>query len=310
MVKLIKIILTTFILSSCSNGLSNKPTQTILLFKDKDGIYQFDPITEKEKIIYKATDKQIFLEEPYRLLNDTLTFGIKGDLTFTDTTNYSIGEKYYKDYFSVDLKSGENWLSKRILYEVSDYNKLKIKTQIFDKKKDIISQKDSSTIFKGTSTTYKGVVYNDFIPRFYSESAIGDKKVFSRRGCIYLIERNDTTKIVDYKGNFDPKFGSGYFQPQLDPTGKFVVYRYLPVFLNFKENSTLERIDLRTKKITRIKKGDFCKPTFSKDGKFILFRRNEKQGKNDIWYSEIYILELETNKEWKIGEAYVAYWEE
>ena len=122
--------------------------------------------------------------------------------------------------------------------------------------------------------------------------------------------RNDTTKIVDYQGNFDAKFGSGYFQPQLDPTGQFVVYRYLPGFLNFKKKSTLERIDLNKKKITRIKTGDFCKPTFSKDGKFILFRRNEKQGKNDVWYSEIYILELETNKVWKIGEADIAYWED
>ena len=310
MVKLTKIILTTFILCSCSNGLIVKPTQTILLFKDKDGIYQFNPITGKEKTIYKATDKQIFLEEPYLRVNDTLTFGIKGDLSFTDTTNYSTGVRYYKDYISVDLQSGENWLSRRIMYEALDYNNLKIKTQIFDEKRDIISQKDSSTTFKGTSTTYKGVVFNDFNPRFYSESTIGNKKVFSSRGCIYLTEKNDTTKIVDFQGNFDPKFGSGYFQPQLDPTGGFVVYRYLPGFLNFKENSTLERIDLKTKKITRIKNGDFSKPTFSKDGKFILFRRNEKQGKNDIWYSEIYILELKTNKELKIGEAYDAYWED
>lgn len=310
MIKLTKIILTIFILSSCGYGLMNKPTQTILLFKDKDGIYQFDPITGKEKIIYKATDKQIFLEEPYYRLNDTLTFGIKGDLTYTDTSNYSIGEKYFKDYVSVDINSGENWLSRKILYEVSDYNQLKIKTQIFDKQKNIISQKDSSTTFKGTSTTYKGVVFNEFKPRFYSESTIDDKKVFSSRGCIYLTVRNDTTKIVDYQGNFDAKFGSGYFQPQLDPTGQFVVYRYLPGFLNFKKKSTLERIDLNTKKITRIKTGDFCKPTFSKDGKFILFRRNEKQGKNDVWYSEIYILELETNKVWKIGEADIAYWED
>ena len=122
MIKLTKIILTIFILSSCGYGLMNKPTQTILLFKDKDGIYQFDPITGKEKIIYKATDKQIFLEEPYYRLNDTLTFGIKGDLTYTDTSNYSIGEKYFKDYVSVDINSGENWLSRKILYEVSDYN--------------------------------------------------------------------------------------------------------------------------------------------------------------------------------------------
>ena len=308
MIKPLKIILTIFIVSSCSGGLTNKPTEKIILFKDKDGIYEFDPTTEKEKTIFKASDKQLFLEEPYKLINDTLTFGLKGDLTFTDTTDYSIGEKYDKYYISVNLKSGESWLTKKILYEVLNHNKLNIKIQNFNKKGVIISQVDSDTIFKGTSTTYKGVVYNNFKPRFYSESTVGDKKAFSSRGCIYLIFRNDTTKIVDYKGNFDPKFGSGYFQPQLDPTGQFIVYRYLPVFMNFKESPMLERLDLKTKRRTRIKKGGFVNPTFSKNGKFLLFQRNEEQGKNNTWISDIYILELKTNKEWKIGEAYVAYW--
>ena len=310
MIKFLSILLTVLALNSCSSGLTSKPIQLILLFKDKDGIYQFDPTTEKEKVIYKATEKQVFLDEPYKLINDTLTFGLDGELTYTDTTDHSVGEKYFKDYVSVDLRLNKSWLSKKILYEVVGHDSLKIITKTFNSKKKLTSQSDSACIYKGSSSTYKGITYNDFRPRFFSKSTLGNKSVFSFRGSIYLTNNFDTTKLVDYKGNFDPKFGSGYFQPQFDPKRQYVVFRYLPGFMTFTEKPSLLRVDLGTKKISRIKKGDYNEPTFSKDGQFLLFNRNERQGKNNTWISDIYILDLKSKKEWKIGEAYSASWKE
>jgi hypothetical protein len=163
-------------------------------------------------------------------------------------------------------------------------------------------------IYQGSSSTSKGVSYNNFKPRFFSKQSLGDKSVFSLRGSIYYTDKSDTILLVEYKGHFDPKFGSGYFQPQLDPTGQYAVFHYLPGFLNFKEDASLQKVNIRTKKIEILKTGDFNNPTFSADGKFILFSRDQKEGKLNTWISKIYLLELTSLKEQKISNAYSAQW--
>jgi len=305
--KLTILILTFATLLSCT-GLTSQPKQSIYLFKDKDGLYLYDPTTDKEKIIYKASDNQVFLDEPFQLSNDTLTFGFSGELTFTDTSDYSEGQKYYNDYFSVDLNSGKNWLSRKILYEVIGHTTLNIKTLSVDINGKTSVLSDTSMMFQGSSSTSKGITYNNFKPRFFSKQSLGDKSVFSLRGSIYYTYKSDTTLLVEYKGHFDPKFGSGYFQPQLDPTGQYAVFRYLPGFMNFKEDASLQKVNVQTKKTEILKTGDFDKPTFSADGKFILFKRDQKQGKSNTWISKIYLLDLTTMKELKISNAYSAQW--
>ncbi len=64
------------------------------------------------------------------------------------------------------------------------------------------------------------------------------------------------------------------------------------------------------KRITTIKADDFAEPIFPNDGKFLLLKRNERQGKRDTWISDIYLLDLKNLKEWKIAEAEAAYWTE
>lgn len=301
--------MTVATLLSCTAGLTSQPKQSIYLSKDKDGLYLYDPTTEKEKNIFKATDKQVFLDEPLKISGDTLTFGIMGELVFAETSpTESGGERYFKDYYSVDLKTGKSWLSGKISYEVIGHSTLNIKVLSVDinGKTNILS--DTSMIYKGSSTTSKGVVYNDFKPRFFSKQSLGDKSVFSLRGSIYYANKSDTTLLVEYKGHFDPKFGSGYFQPQLDPTGRYAVFRYLPGFMNFKEDALLQKVNIQTKKTEILKTGDFNDPTFSADGKFILFSRDQKEGKLNTWISKIYLLDMTTLKERKISNAYSAQW--
>lgn len=301
--------MTVAILLSCAVGLTSQPKQSIYLFKDKDGLYLYDPTTEKEKIIFKATDKQVFLDEPLKISGDTLTFGIMGELVFAETSSTeSGGERYFNDYYSVDLRTGRNWLSRKISYEVIGHSTLNIKVFTFDVngKTNVLS--DTSMIYEGSSTTSKGVVYNEFKPRFFSRQSLGDKCVFSLRGSIYYTDKSDTTLLVEYRGHFDPKFGSGYFQPQLDPTGQYAVFRYLPGFMNFKEEASLQKVNIKTKKTEILKTGDFNDPTFSADGKFILFSRDQKEGKLNTWISKIYLLDLTTLKEQKISNAYSAQW--
>lgn len=238
-----------------------------------------------------------------------MAFGIKGEMVFAETSPVeSGGERYFNDYYSVDLKTGKSWLSGKIFYEVIGHSTLNIKVVSFDSngKETILS--DTSVIYKSSSVTSKGVVYNEMKPRFFSKQSSGEKSVFSLKGSIYYTDKSDTTILVEYKGHFDPKFGSGYFQPQLDPTGQYVIYRYLPGFMNFKESASLQKVDIKTKETEVLKKGDFCNPVFSADGNFILFSRDQKAGESNTWISKIYLLDLGTLKERKIGNAYSAQW--
>lgn len=307
--KLTLFYLITATLISCALKPSSRPKQSVYLLKDKDGLYLYDSTSDKERLIFKATDNQIFLDEPIKISGDTLTFGIKGELVFAETSpTESGGERYFKDYYSVCLKTGKSWLSGKISYEVLGHSTLRIKSLSFDTSGNPNVLSDTSVIFKGTSTTSKGVVYNDFKPRFFSKHSIGNKSVFSLRGSIYYTDKSDTTLLVEYKGHFDPKFGSGYFQPQLDPTGEYVIFRYLPGFMNFTEDASLQKVDVKSRKIEIIKSGTFNHPTFSADGKFILFSRDQREGKLNTWISKIYLLDLTTLKERKISHAYSAQW--
>lgn len=307
--KLTILILTVATLINCGARLTSQPKQSIYLFKDKDGLYSYDPKTNKETIIFKASDKQVFLDEPLKISGDTLTFGIKGDLVFSETSpSESGGERYFNEYYSVDLKTGKSWLSKKILYEVIGHSTLNVKAILIDINGKQNAVFDTSMIYQGSSLTSKGVSYNNIKPRFFSKHSLGDKSVFSRRGSIYYTDKSDTTLLVEYKGHFDPKFGSGYFQPQLDPTGQYVVFRYLPGFMNFNEEASLQKVNIQTKKTEILKTGDFNDPTFSEDGNFILFSCNEKKGKLNTWISKIYLLDLTTLEEQKISNAYSAQW--
>ena len=274
--------------------------QSILLFKDKDGIYLYDYKTLKEKCVFKAKPDEVFLNEMRELHNDTLTFGFRGKSTLDNGV-----ETYIPYYYSVDLKTGDHWLTGRTIYKVHDLV-MNVKTETISRDGKV-TVSDTTEAFRSSGHSYKGTRYNDENPRFFSQHSVGDQSVFSKRGDIYYTNQSDTTLLVKFGGRFDPKFGSGYFEPQLDPTGKYVIFRYLPGFMK-KESQSLQKIDILTKKIEVLKKGVFSNPEFSKDGHFILFSRGEKEGKSDTWISAIYVLDLKTMEERKIGDAYEAHW--
>ncbi len=290
------------LLMSCGNRTSSKPEQSILLFKDKDGLYLYDPNAKKEKIVFKLEKDQIFLEEPCNFQHDTLIVGLKGERI--------TGQNFTKDYYSLDTKSGKSWLSQQIMYEEYYKNEymLLIKTISLDTsgKSTVIS--DTSMPWKATEGSWKGVVYNDIKPRFYSDQTVGDKTIFSSQGSIYLTENLDTILLLEYKGHFDPKFGSGYLQPQIDPTGEYAIYTYAPEFLNFFQSQSLRKIDLQSKETETLKSGEYGSPTFSSDGKFILFNRDFKENKLKVMSSDIYVLDVATLAEVKISNAYSAQW--
>lgn len=294
-------------LFSCNSGQKKKPKQSVLLFKDKDGLYLYDFVKHKDTVIFKANSKQIFLDEPCMFSGDTLQFGFRGEYNYPNATNTLKGDTYYKIYYSLYINTGNNWISKKVFYETAEHDNLKITTHFFDSDGKLISTTDSLTKYQGLSSTYKGITFNDNEPRFFSKSNVGNKSVYSLRGNIYLTDHMDTTLLVKFDGHFDPKFGSGYFQPMLEPKAHYALVTYLPGFMSLSEPS-LKKVDIETKDVSTFSNGSYSDLTFSKDGNFFLFKRNERQGKNDTWLSDIYIFDLTTKKEFKIGEADFAQW--
>ncbi len=84
-----KILLSIFLLTllGCRRDFSEQPTHNVLLFKDKFGIYTYDPILKQEKEIYKAIANEIFLREPVKVSGDTLQFAVKGELKVSTENN-------------------------------------------------------------------------------------------------------------------------------------------------------------------------------------------------------------------------------
>ena len=287
---------------SCKERIASIPNQSIFLFKDNDGLYLYNPKTEKEKIILKLEKDEIFLDEPCKIINDTLIVGLK--------EKKYIHEGFIKNYFSLDLKSGKKWLSQKLIYQkyYKEEYKLNIKTISFDLNGDTTDISDMTMPWQSTEGSWKGKVFNDLHPRFYSEQVLGDKKIFSLQGSLYLCRSLDTILILEFKGKYDPKFGCGYLQPEIDPSGKYAIYRFAPEFWDIFHSSSLRRIELDTKNTEKLKAGEFISPTFSSDGKFILFYRNYKENKLKIWSNDIYILDVLTLSEKKISNAYSAQW--
>jgi hypothetical protein len=293
----------------CHQRQRTYPHQSVYLFKDKDGLYRYDFKNRKETLVLKAGNGQIFLDEACQFLGDTLIVGIKGGFSTNKDIVNDEREIYYDDYCNVDLRTGANWISEKKIYETRMQGEtIKMTSQFFAQNGKLNTVKDSLMKFESEESSYKGVIFNMDGPRFFSKSTVGDKTVYSLRGNIYLAENRDTTLLVKFEGHFDPKFGSGYLSPKVDPTGSYALFVYAPGAFHFFERESLQRIDLKTKKVTTILYGAFTGMTFSNDGNFLLFRRNEREGTNDTWLSDIFILDLHSGEVYKIGNAYSAQW--
>jgi len=187
------------------------PHQSVYLFKDKDGLYCYDFKNRKETLILKASKGQIFLDEPCRFLGDTLIIGIKGGFSKNKDIGNDEKETYYDTYYNIDLRSGRHWISEKKTYEMRmQPENIKLTTQFFGPNGKLTLVKDTVMKFESEESSYKGAVFNTEGPRFFSKSTVGNKTIYSLCGNIYLAEGHDTTELLKFEGDFDPKFGSGY----------------------------------------------------------------------------------------------------
>jgi hypothetical protein len=100
-----KVLLSTITLTlfGCRNSFSELPAHKILLFKDKFGIYTYDPKTKDGKEVYEAAANEIFLPEPIKVSGDTLVFAVKGELQVSIQNNRI--EHYTKKFYSLTLSN-------------------------------------------------------------------------------------------------------------------------------------------------------------------------------------------------------------
>ncbi len=298
------IFLVSTLFFSCKPKAKNRLTQSIFIFKDKDGVYEYNPLKNKEQLIFKATNEQLFLNELCEFNNDTILIPIK--------EKYSNGLSYTMNYYSVANNNLKNWLSKQIIYSTKnrDDTLVNIKTFYFNENKKILAITDSIKPFKGFGYEAKESIFGDNWNSAFSISTVKQKSVSSYEGSLFLIERNDTTALLKYYGHFSRKIQSGYLEPKLAPSQDYATFLDASEldFFDTTKKITLNKINLESKMVTKIKEGIFSDIQFSKDGKFILYKRNEKDHENNTWSSDIYYMDLESLEEIKISNGFNAIW--
>lgn len=290
------------------NAQNKLQTNIIYFLKEKDGIYILDLNTNIKEKIFSAWDGLVFSREEFQVEDSILTFGICGKLLNYITNNREYDcEQYYIDYFSVNIKTKKYWLSKRILYELNGYSTLKILKYFFNKNGFLISSTDSSAKWIRSEYANNQIVYNGFDRNYYQHTRSG-KTVFSHNGNLYMSDNNDTTLLLKYNGYYSRKTGGGYICPQLSPTLDYVIFVKDSGSIKGKFYNSLWKLNLATKQVEFLKEGYVNSPKFSINGSSILFSRNQRGGKFKTVITTFYLLDLNTRKEKKIGDASYAQW--
>ena len=292
---------------------------------EKEGVYLYSLTDNKSKVIY--TTNSVFQNDYFKQINDsTLQVGHQskmrseekerkvyskyfykadGDSTFiTDNPPYTVKDNY--DYltdsiYHINIKTTKSFLATVIDYEHYEHSTLKIKTRNFNQEGKLISEKDTSFVCGGTSSSSKGIRFCNFT-RFYGESeTVLGKTIMTERGDLIVKEGDKKSVLVKFDGHFDPKFGSGYYNPTLSSDGKKTTFQYLAGFL--KSGSCIYEMDLENKNKTKLIGEGYFNPIYSPDNKLLLLFSDNRQSKGNTWINDIYIFDIATKTKKKIGQG-------
>lgn len=327
---ILTILLTTQCVSVSKSSKDKNSDFQVVYTTDKDGLFIYDLRTSTEKKIY--TTDQVFLDNKMEFLNDSVLLvghqsksreeekerhvyskylnGEDGDSIYiTDNTPYKTFDKHVflsETFFAINLKNGSNYKYKNVDYEHIEHKILKIRTSHFDNKGKLKNEQDTTFLCSGTSISYKGIKFCDF-ERFFSKSeTVNGRQLISRRGDLYLINQLDTNLFLKFDGHFDPKFGSGYYNPTISPDGKRVSYEYLAGFL--KNGSAIYETVIDTKEKKKLIGEGYFNPVYSPDGQKLLITKNQRKAKGKTWENTIYVLDIESGKTKKIGNGTEYLW--
>lgn len=329
--KIYKLIFSVFILTTFSGCDTRIRSDLQIAYTvDKTGVYIYSLTDNTSKPIYK-TDK-IFLNDYFRLLNDSTIqvghqstmrseerkrlvfskyfYNADGDSTFvTDYPPYTITDNY--DYltdsiFHINIKTAKSFLASIVDYEHYEHSILKIKTRNYNQEGKLISEKDTSFVCGETSSSSKVIRFCNF-KRYYGESeTVSGKTIITERGDLILREGGTNNTLLKFDGHFDPKFGSGYYNPTLTSDGKRTAFQYLAGFL--KNGSCIYEMNLDTKIKKKLIGEGYFNPIYSPDNKLLLLFANNRKSKKSTWINDIYILDIASKTKTKIGEGENYFW--
>jgi hypothetical protein len=292
---------------------------------DKDGVYLYSFKNNNSNKIYQTDN--FLINEYFKQINDSIVqvgyqnkmisikkkrkvfskylYKADGDSTFiTDNPPYETEDNYdflTDSIFNINIKTSKSYLASIVDYEHYEFSLLKIKTRTLNNKGELISTKDTTYTCSGTSSTSSGIKFCDF-KRFYSESEVNfSRQIITERGNLILKEGTQKSTLLEFQGQFDPKFGSGYYNPILTTDGKKTTFQYLAGFLN--SGSCLYEMDIETKsKIKLIGEGYF-NPIYSPNDKLLLLFSNNKKSKSNTWINDIYLFNIATKTKAKIAKG-------
>jgi hypothetical protein len=309
---LANVLLTVIFISSCAAKEDELPHQAILLFKDTNGLYCYDLETDSEKLMYKPEPAEFFTNDPVIFSGNKIALRIFKRKLYTKEEFYkrtksSASRTFIYQTILLDTNTLHHRLTEKKIYDFfGDGNFLQRKTS-YDPTGKIISEKDSLFVASSYSQSRNGIYFNTTFSRFDGISTIGNQTVYSFEGNLYNVDNKnkDTSLLLRSPVGFSRKLSCGFFCPVISPTGKSAVFIYAPDFTTpFDGENILMSIDLGSGNTAFLKSGMFRRLEFSNDGRFLLYNRYME---NDI-ASNIYMLDLQTLKEKKIGEAEQAKW--
>jgi hypothetical protein len=315
------ILLTTFL--SCNTKI--KSNQQFAYTIDKKGVYLYALTNNTPKEIY-TTDK-IFINDYFKQINDSVLqvghqskmrkeekekkvyskylYRADGDSVFiTNNPPYTITENY--DYvtdsiYHININTAKSYLYSVVDYEHYEHLSLKIKTRNFNQDGKVIAEKDTAYVCAGTLTTSEGVKFGG-LARYYGESEIVlSKKIVTVSGDLILEQGKQRTTLLKYDGNFDPKFGSGYYNPTLTTDSKKVVFQYLAGFLQ--NGSCIYEMNIDTKNKTKLIGEGYFNPIYSPDNKLLLLFAEKNLLKSSTDGSDIYVFDIASKTKTRIGQG-------
>jgi hypothetical protein len=288
----------------------------IAFSEDGKGVFIYSPDSKKTEQVLEL--KKTFLPYSLEFQNDfTLNIGYKGEQfeevrekktgillecpCTPEDSNYINGvyknykfnrhEIYNENYITIDLYSKKFHEHKSIKFTHIEFDTLKIDTSFFDQNGLKVMTKDTVFQCSQSSRSYKQRKFCE-PERFYSKSnKVNGKTVYSRNGNLYLTWLNTDTLLLESQNHFDPKFGTGYYEPNLSADGKSLLFRKLGGLSLFGDNGKLIEMDIVTREVKTVLDQTCISPQYSSNGKFIVYQ----------YKKEIYLYEIATKKKKKVG---------
>jgi len=286
----------------------------VVVLQDRKGIFLYNTKTLDKKQIYKATEFEVFLDEPIEIKNDSqFVFGVNGDLSFfSDVNNKPYGEMFIKKYFILNVKNSKNELYKEVKYIVRGYDSLYVISTFFEKE---VKKSEEIERFKytGAKSTAKSRIYytrdsKTFFKNELFSNEVKGKKVAAFLGDLLLYTAKDTSLIAHSDELYNSQLENGFSNPQLTPNGNEIYCTFQTSDGNGKTLNSLLKIEIDSKKQNKLLEGEFSNLKISTTGNALLFLRNQKNTSLRTWQSDVFILDTQSLKITKIAKGYDAFW--